>query len=209
MASTRTKPAAERRSDLLAATKQVFLDKGVAATKIDDITALAGVAKGTFYLYFESKEAVLAALQDEAHSALVAQHQRAVAGLDPGDWIGRLDTWIASTIKAYSVFDRRLHEVLFSHVSIATPVRSGTDTELTAEADALVDLLRRGSEAGAFDLDDPVTTGLLLYSALHGATHLVLHRPDATTVQRLTETAQQLARRAVEASGDRSAMRAR
>ncbi len=202
MATARTKPAAQRRSDLLAAAQEVFLDKGFTATTIEDITTTAGVAKGTFYLYFESKEHVRSALRHEVVSTIVVERQEALARHDPGDWLGRLDTWAASTIRAYSVFDLRLHEVLFSHIPVTTPVRTGISGERNLEAEALIDLLRQGTEARAFDLDDPTSTGLLLYAALHGAADLVLRHSDQATVRRLTSAAQQLARRTVGAAAD-------
>ena len=44
----RTKPAEQRRADLLAAGRELFLAKGVAATSLDEITSRAGVSKGLF-----------------------------------------------------------------------------------------------------------------------------------------------------------------
>src|ERR1700678_4586863 len=58
----RTKPAEQRRADLLEAGRELFLAKGVAATSLDDITSRAGVSKGLFYLYFHSKDDLLTAL---------------------------------------------------------------------------------------------------------------------------------------------------
>jgi TetR/AcrR family transcriptional repressor of nem operon len=53
----RTKPAEQRRADLLAAGRELFLAKGVAATSLEDITGRAGVSKGLFYLYFNTAPA--------------------------------------------------------------------------------------------------------------------------------------------------------
>ena len=47
---TRTKPAEQRRAELLAAGRALFLAKGIAATSLDDVTQRAGVSKGLFYL---------------------------------------------------------------------------------------------------------------------------------------------------------------
>lgn len=47
-----------RRSKLLDAARQVFSQKGYHPATVDDITKVAGVAKGTFYLYFAEKRAV-------------------------------------------------------------------------------------------------------------------------------------------------------
>jgi AcrR family transcriptional regulator len=56
------KPQQERRSDLLNAAAAIFSRDGVADAKIEDITAFANVSKGTFYLYFRSKDDAAAEL---------------------------------------------------------------------------------------------------------------------------------------------------
>jgi AcrR family transcriptional regulator len=43
----------ERRAQLVHAAREVFGAKGYHDATVDDITRAAGVAKGTFYLYFE------------------------------------------------------------------------------------------------------------------------------------------------------------
>jgi AcrR family transcriptional regulator len=48
----------ERWTQLLDAAREVFAKKGYHAATIEDITRVAGVAKGTFYLYFDAKRAV-------------------------------------------------------------------------------------------------------------------------------------------------------
>jgi AcrR family transcriptional regulator len=50
-----------RPGEIAAAALELFVDKGFAATRIDDIAAQAGVSKGTVYLYFDSKEALFKA----------------------------------------------------------------------------------------------------------------------------------------------------
>lgn len=47
-----------RPQELAAAALAVFVEKGFAATRLEDIAARAGVSKGTLYLYFDSKEAL-------------------------------------------------------------------------------------------------------------------------------------------------------
>ena len=56
-----TAPKRERRKEarpqeLLDAALTLFVDKGYAATKVDEVAAMAGVSKGTLFLYFDSKE---------------------------------------------------------------------------------------------------------------------------------------------------------
>lgn len=54
----KTKRGLKTREEIIAAAEQVFGSHGYAAASIADITSRAGVAQGTFYIYFPSKEAV-------------------------------------------------------------------------------------------------------------------------------------------------------
>lgn len=58
--------AEARPDEVLDAALAVFVDKGFAATKVDDIARRAGVSKGTVYLYFASKEALLEGIVQRA-----------------------------------------------------------------------------------------------------------------------------------------------
>ena len=49
----------KKREALLKSGLEFFLERGVEATSIDDIVKRAGVAKGTFYLYFKNKYELL------------------------------------------------------------------------------------------------------------------------------------------------------
>lgn len=50
-----------RPAELAAAALEIFVEKGFAATRLEDVATRAGVGKGTVYLYFESKEALFKA----------------------------------------------------------------------------------------------------------------------------------------------------
>ena len=45
----------QKKEGLLEAAYQLFLEKGVNKTSVDEIVKKANVAKGTFYLYFKDK----------------------------------------------------------------------------------------------------------------------------------------------------------
>ena len=51
-----------RRNELLKIAYRMFIEKGYDNTSIDEIIATAGIAKGTYYYYFPSKEATLEAV---------------------------------------------------------------------------------------------------------------------------------------------------
>jgi AcrR family transcriptional regulator len=56
---------APRRSDLLSAARTIFAERGYHETTVEDITRAAGVAKGTFYLYFTEKREIFLAIIGE------------------------------------------------------------------------------------------------------------------------------------------------
>jgi AcrR family transcriptional regulator len=60
----------DRRQQLLDAATWVFARKGYRRAGISDIIARAGVARGTFYLYFKSKEEVFLAIVDAFHKKI-------------------------------------------------------------------------------------------------------------------------------------------
>jgi TetR/AcrR family transcriptional regulator len=71
-------PARSRRKDarpgeLLAAATELFIEKGFAATRVDEVAARAGVSKGTLFLYFPSKEELLKSVVREHLGSRFAQ----------------------------------------------------------------------------------------------------------------------------------------
>jgi len=63
--SVRKEKKAETRQMLMTAAIQVFHEKGIHAARISDIVARAGVAQGTFYYHFASKQAVFNQIADD------------------------------------------------------------------------------------------------------------------------------------------------
>ncbi len=75
-----TERGAATKHKLLAAAEKCFGEKGFYPTSIADITREAGVAQGTFYVYFDSKEAILRALVHHLGHELRRESAQAIAG---------------------------------------------------------------------------------------------------------------------------------
>lgn len=73
-----------RPAELTAAALEFFVDKGYAATRLEDVAAAAGVSKGTLYLYFENKEALFKAVVREGLLPALADGEAMVAGFAGG-----------------------------------------------------------------------------------------------------------------------------
>lgn len=74
-----------RPGELLAAALDLFVEKGYAATRVEEVAQRAGVSKGTLFLYFANK--------DELFKAVVREN---LAGHFPG-WNAEFDAWTGST----------------------------------------------------------------------------------------------------------------
>jgi AcrR family transcriptional regulator len=73
----------EKRVRILDAAQSLFLRYGIKRTSIDDVASEAGIAKGTVYLYFESKSALFAALGRRLCAESFAQAQGVLAEAKP------------------------------------------------------------------------------------------------------------------------------
>jgi AcrR family transcriptional regulator len=82
--STTPRPTRQRRKEarpqeLTAAALSLFVEKGFAATRLDEVAARAGVSKGTLYLYFDSKEALFLAVIREGVLPVLEEGRRLLA----------------------------------------------------------------------------------------------------------------------------------
>jgi len=79
---TRRKDA--RPEEIIAAALDLFVERGYAATRLDDVAARAGVSKGTLYLYFENKEDLFKAVV-RGNMVPVLQHGEALVDTFAGN----------------------------------------------------------------------------------------------------------------------------
>ena len=91
-----------REAAIRAAALEVFIEKGFAEARLDDVAARAGVAKGTIYLYFASKEALFEALVRAAVSGPIAEFEAKflASGLSAQEGLGMLFGWFSTGMLA-------------------------------------------------------------------------------------------------------------
>ncbi|HEX5116745.1 MAG TPA: TetR/AcrR family transcriptional regulator [Pseudonocardiaceae bacterium] len=106
-----TKSQQDRMSDILRAGDEVFREIGFQDATIEHITRAAGIAKGTFYLYFTSKDHLLAALWERYVDAFV-QTTEEVLGQEL-DWQESIDRLLGALIE-HAVRHAELHRIVYS-----------------------------------------------------------------------------------------------
>ena len=75
-------PRSDRRSDILEKAAHLFGSKGYGRTSMRDIAGAVGILPGSMYYHFPSKEALLAAIHEEAVTRAIAAVEAAVARHD-------------------------------------------------------------------------------------------------------------------------------
>lgn len=157
------KPPHERRRDILDAAAEVFARKGVHDSKIEEITSLAEVSKGTFYLYFKTK--------DEAAGALWERHMNDFAGV--GEEILNttdvpLDARLVDVLESlcrFALGHTDLHRVLYDGAG-AQAVHAATNERLISMIAAAA---REGVRAGEIACERPEMMARALFHGFCGA----------------------------------------
>jgi AcrR family transcriptional regulator len=137
------------RSELLTAATRVMGDKGLHDTKIADIAAAADVGVGTFYLHFETKEALFDAVVADAVVGLKAAVEDArAAETDP---VARLRAANAAFCR-FVQENGQVFRIVFGHAASYNDVIHAAQAEFAADIAANV---REGIASGAFAPIDP------------------------------------------------------
>lgn len=167
-----------RPGELLEAALTLFVERGYAATRIEDVATRAGVAKGTVFLYFESKAALFKAVVHEN------------AGRHLTDAMREVVAYTGSSTELLHEFCRRwwnqyggtpaagLTRLMVSEASnFPELARHYVDEVITPAHQLLGRILARGIERGEFrTVDIPNTVQLVIAPLLQAA--LWHHLPD-------------------------------
>jgi AcrR family transcriptional regulator len=188
----------ERRQQILAAAKQVFADAGYHGASINAIIERAQIARGTFYLYFESKAAVFDSILDHAMTALRARiHRIDVESKDAPAPQVQLRAQVIATLE-YIVRDRPLAMLLLS--AGHTP-----DAEAAERLDQFFaevrDLLRRafdsGMEIGLVRKVNAELAAAAMLGMIRGIVEQLVTQPQARPIEAIVDELLILALRGV------------
>ncbi|MGD2048003.1 MAG: TetR/AcrR family transcriptional regulator [Chloroflexota bacterium] len=143
-----------RRDELMRAGMMLFSAKGYHNTKVSDIVQEAGVAQGTFYLYFDSKADLFSALLDEFIALITEAVSRVTIDINtiktPVQFAARIRVAVETVLAVY-----RDNAAL---ARIVIREGSGLDAELTDRWQQTIDRL---AEIGAVVMDEGIERGLI------------------------------------------------
>ncbi len=156
---------ADKREAILRAAIKVFAQKGYFNSKVADIAKEAGIADGTVYLYFKSKEEILHSVFDRAMEEFIAEGKREIAEIPEAD--KRLRRIAQLHLEKLGA-DRDLAVVF--QVELRGSIKFMEEFSGGGFAEYL-DIIRKtieeGQKTGVFRKDlKPVTAAKILYGAL-------------------------------------------
>jgi AcrR family transcriptional regulator len=137
------------RAALLAAAREVFAEYGYTGTGVRDVVRRTDLASGTFYNYFESKDAIFAAVLEEVGGEARAGVRNARLAAGPGGFLeagfGAFFAFIASDPRTFAFLDRNAQAVLPAALDelredLQGRLRDGVDIDYTAQAMVAVGL---------------------------------------------------------------------
>jgi AcrR family transcriptional regulator len=166
---------AARRTELVNAALAAFSSKGVAGASVDDIVRAAGVAKGTFYLYFATKDDAVNAVA-EAMVDGIAEQMDALVSAPGRSPVERL-LGFATAIDAIGVapYERDLIEVFHRPENRAIHDRMSERTVARLRP-LIATLVADGIAEGLFRPQDPGRAAAFVM-ACFGSLHEVVTDP--------------------------------
>jgi TetR/AcrR family transcriptional repressor of nem operon len=180
LARPRTQPPEVRREQILDSAAQVLVAKGLTAMTVADVVAGAGIAKGTFYLYFNSKEELVAALRARYTESLITRAEAVLTG--PGTHAERLDELLAAMTDFHGS-QIHLHHALFHDAGLPD------DQSMRRLAGLLATFISDGAAAGAFHVAAPEFAAAFVVHGLHGVLPPFLHGRTQSRAQFLAAAA--------------------
>jgi len=170
MARTIKKPT-ERRSDIINAARCLFQTKKYDKTTMQDVIDALGIAKGTIYHYFKSKEALFEAVIENIVDTNIEQMQ-ALINETKGTALEKIQTLIAAgdiSAENEGILDN-LHQpgnnVMHARLLAATLVK---------QAPLYAKLIQQGCKEGVFQTNNPLECAEFVLAAIQFLTDMGIY----------------------------------
>jgi len=151
---------------LVEVARQLFAQKGVADTTMNDIAAASQKGRRTLYTYFRNKEEVyMACVESELQIVTTIMQSVMKQNLEPE---AKLEAFIRAHFNVFKdmvIRNGSLHAELFKDITEIEKLRRKLDKK---EAVMLAQILRAGNEKDIFEVKDIRKTAQIMQYALKG-----------------------------------------
>lgn len=194
------KPPEQRRQEILDAAARLFHEKGFEETTVQDVARAAGVASGTVYLYFSSKEKILTELENEfmlgmqeRMTEIIGEVARRRSAGEPVPYSVTSDT-IIEALFAHSLEHPDVCHVLFKYAPRGEAAMDPARPQRMMEA-AMAEVFRSATQHGVIHTSDPEMAAYLLNSVACLAAQEAIALGEPEKVQRVVEALKELFRK--------------
>lgn len=152
----------ERWLEIVSAAQELFLEKEYEKTTLQDVMNKVGIAKGTVYHYFNSKEELLEAVVGKMVDEYVSELSAVLAGVK-GSALERMQALILASNVASEQGEmlERLHRA--GNIGLHARLLALT---LTKMAPLYAEVIRQGCEEGVFKTEHPLETAEVLLAGI-------------------------------------------
>lgn len=178
----------QRQAAVVDAARELFTERGVAKTSVDAIAKKAGVAKGTVYLYFPTKEHIVRAIEEQFDERVLERLHAAASGRGLGA-TAAARAWCRELVEAY-LDELDVHDLLFAGGAAAA--REAADDDLLV--DDLAGVLTDRADA------DALTTAVFLIGGVTAIVDRAIVRARTADRAELLRTVDRLATAALGAT---------
>lgn len=184
-----TKKGDEMRNQIIEASGQLFMEKSVSKVTINDIVQRVGIAKGTFYLYFDSKETLVWCFIDTKLSGLNTYLSKLNVDSYEKEDIEHLITCIVSFLNMHKPLIKLLHHVrFFTYLGFHNMEEKSLNTWI----DALYSWLMKGRSMGKLTIDNPRFMAYFLVVTIHEVLERAIIEEKPFTVDDASDELKQL-----------------
>jgi TetR/AcrR family fatty acid metabolism transcriptional regulator len=149
-------PEPDKHQQIIEAAVRVFARNGYYNSRVSDVAREAGIASGTIYLYFKTKDEILVTLFREKMAEFVATVRKAIAG-EP-DAVVKLRGLIRLHFKLLEEYPEMAEVVQVELRQGQKFFRGASANEVSGYFDLISSVLEEGMAAGLFRDDLPVKT---------------------------------------------------
>lgn len=171
----------DRKKEILEWAKRVIHERGYAKTRVSDIVLAAGVAQGTFYLYFPTKEALIIEMGREIVSdlkMLLKAQPDIPDDIDKEGFIAELNRVFVSYMEFVSKNAISIH-ILATEATNNDELMRMRDENVNSIKNLLINLLEKGKKMGYLkDFDFKSLANLVVMAILNFFSSDLTHEQD-------------------------------
>lgn len=157
----------DKRTVILDAALKTFVKRGYPETRVSEIAAVAKVAEGTLYNYFQSKEDLLLAVFDEKWGGIIDDIRKKISHLD--DPNKKLKVMFSTVVRLFGK-DRQIAEIFLVDIKQSSIFLNNYPVNRIVEfIDLIEEILEEGKKKGIYrrDLDTHVAK-MIIFGAAQG-----------------------------------------